>query len=326
MVWRANHPATGPGLDRYKELLGQDLTAPMKMELFVANADGSGSKQITNFGCASFAPQFTPDGKRIIFASNKNKCDSREFELFLIDIDGENLEQVTSFGGFTRSRTSLPTASGSCSLPAMRRSRHTSSISSSRTGSNALATRFECHRRCHLFAVANELDRNHIADLAVSQSIREVVQVIDRLVAKSDQDVPAFSPAFAAGDPARTSENFTPFSTGAKSGIEPKYGPYPPPPPPDGGAPPCGPLGCTFTNFGRASVATRFVRDVVNKTDYLRRRRTADFVPRVARLVIVAVEPGEEEQNRNRFRGKRCVIARAEPVLGKVDLEIVIAP
>lgn len=101
VVWRAHHPQAGPDLARYQDLLGQSLTAPMKMELFVANSDGSAAKQITNFGCASFAPQFTPDGKRIIFASNKNKCDSREFELFLIDVDGGNVEQVTNFGGFT---------------------------------------------------------------------------------------------------------------------------------------------------------------------------------------------------------------------------------
>ncbi|MGH9629713.1 MAG: TolB family protein [Bryobacteraceae bacterium] len=101
IVWRAHRPAEGPELDRYKELLRDNLTAPMKMELFVGNADGTGAKQITSFGCASFAPQFTPDGKRIIFSSNKNKCDSREFELFLIDLDGKNLQQVTSFGGFT---------------------------------------------------------------------------------------------------------------------------------------------------------------------------------------------------------------------------------
>jgi len=101
LVWRAHHPAEGPALERYQQLLKENLTAPMKMELFVANADGKGVKQITKFGCASFAPQFTPDGKRIIFSSNKNKCDSREFELFLIDVDGGNLEQVTSFGGFT---------------------------------------------------------------------------------------------------------------------------------------------------------------------------------------------------------------------------------
>lgn len=101
LVWRAHHPAEGADMARYKELLAQELTAPMKMEIFVANADGSGVKQITNFGCASFAPQFTPDGKRILFSSNKNKCDSREFELFLIGVDGGNLQQLTSFGGFT---------------------------------------------------------------------------------------------------------------------------------------------------------------------------------------------------------------------------------
>jgi Tol biopolymer transport system component len=101
MVWRANHPREEEQRARYKELLGQDLTAPMKMELFVANADGSEARQITDFGCASFAPQFTPDGRQIIFASNKNKCDSRVFELFLMDLDGKNVRQVTDFGGFT---------------------------------------------------------------------------------------------------------------------------------------------------------------------------------------------------------------------------------
>lgn len=101
IVWRAHHPSPGADLDRYRQLLADNLTAPMKMELFVSNADGSEAKQITSFGCASFAPQFTPDGRRIIFASNRNKCDSREFELFLIDVDGRNLRQITSFGGFT---------------------------------------------------------------------------------------------------------------------------------------------------------------------------------------------------------------------------------
>ena len=101
IVWRANHPGDDAQHARYQELLDQDLTAPMKMELFVANANGSEARRITNFGCASFAPQFTPDGRNIIFASNKNKCDSREFELFLIDLDGKNVRQVTDFGGFT---------------------------------------------------------------------------------------------------------------------------------------------------------------------------------------------------------------------------------
>lgn len=101
LVWRSNYPKTPAEMDRYKSLLADNLTAPMKMELMVADADGSNPKQITSFGCASFAPTFTPDGKRILFSSNKHACDTRKFELYLINIDGTNLEQVTNFGGFT---------------------------------------------------------------------------------------------------------------------------------------------------------------------------------------------------------------------------------
>lgn len=101
LVFRANHPKTPETMARYKELLAENLTAPMKMEIVVADADGKNSRAITNFGCASFAPSFTPDGKKIIFSSNKNECDGRRFELFLINIDGTGLEQITSFGGFT---------------------------------------------------------------------------------------------------------------------------------------------------------------------------------------------------------------------------------
>ncbi|MEZ5398534.1 MAG: hypothetical protein R2729_02630 [Bryobacteraceae bacterium] len=100
LIWRANHP-TADAMTRYKDLLAQSLTSPMKMEIFVAGAGGKGSKQLTDFGCASFAPTFTPDGKKIIFASNKHECDGRKFELFLMNPDGSGLEQVTDFGGFT---------------------------------------------------------------------------------------------------------------------------------------------------------------------------------------------------------------------------------
>ncbi len=101
LVWRANRPRDAKGLADYRALLADNLTAPMKMELFVADASGANARQITSFGCASFAPFFTPDGKKIVFASNKNQCDSRYFELFLINTDGTGLEQVTFSGGFT---------------------------------------------------------------------------------------------------------------------------------------------------------------------------------------------------------------------------------
>ncbi|MFL6449946.1 MAG: TolB family protein [Bryobacteraceae bacterium] len=73
----------------------------MKMELFVADADGRNARQITNCNCASFAPTFSPDGKQILFSSNHHDSDGRKFELYLINVDGTNLRQLTNFGGFT---------------------------------------------------------------------------------------------------------------------------------------------------------------------------------------------------------------------------------
>jgi TolB protein len=101
LVWRANYPKTPEDMARYKSLLADNLTAPMKMEIVVADADGSNARTITDFGCASFAPTFTPDGKKILFASNKHACDTRRFELYMMNLDGSGLEQVTDFGSFT---------------------------------------------------------------------------------------------------------------------------------------------------------------------------------------------------------------------------------
>jgi len=101
LVWRANYPKNPQEMERYQSFLKDNLTAPMKIEIVVADADCANAKTVTDFGCASFAPTFTPDGKKILFASNKHECDSRHFELFLMNPDGSGLEQVTHFGGFT---------------------------------------------------------------------------------------------------------------------------------------------------------------------------------------------------------------------------------
>ncbi len=101
LVWRSNHPAAGAPMDRYRALLRDNLTTPMKMEIVVADGNGRNAKQVTSFGCASFAPTFTPDGKRIVFSSNKHECDGRKFEIYSMNVDGSDLQRVTDFGGFT---------------------------------------------------------------------------------------------------------------------------------------------------------------------------------------------------------------------------------
>ena len=48
-------------------------------------------------------PYFTPDGARIIYASNEHNPKGRDFDLFLIGVDGTGAERVTfndTFDGF----------------------------------------------------------------------------------------------------------------------------------------------------------------------------------------------------------------------------------
>jgi Tol biopolymer transport system component len=103
IVWRGRHPGPGAELDEYFSLLKKALWKPSSVELFVMNRDGSNTKQVTKLGKASFAPFFSPDGKKIIFASNYLDPAGRNFDLFLVNVDGTGLEQVTfneSFDGF----------------------------------------------------------------------------------------------------------------------------------------------------------------------------------------------------------------------------------
>jgi len=103
IVFRASRPKTEEELADYKELASDGLFRPTALEIYTMNADGSEVKQITNFGKASFAPFFYPDGKKIIFSSNVNSTNGRDFDLYMINADGTEFEQITfneTFDGF----------------------------------------------------------------------------------------------------------------------------------------------------------------------------------------------------------------------------------
>ncbi|HEX9963249.1 MAG TPA: hypothetical protein VGB00_20120 [Pyrinomonadaceae bacterium] len=105
IVYRSYHPKSEAEIARYKQRLAQDLIEPNNFEVWVMNADGTNKRQVTKLGAASFAPFFTPDGKRIIFCTNYFATDARKrnFDLALINADGSNLERVTYsevFDGF----------------------------------------------------------------------------------------------------------------------------------------------------------------------------------------------------------------------------------
>jgi Tol biopolymer transport system component len=103
IVYRAYHPESPEEREEYLRLLGRNLVRPVRMELWVMNADGTERRQVTRLGGANFAPFFTPDDRRIIFSSNHANPRSRNFDLYLVNLDGTGLERVTThpeFDGF----------------------------------------------------------------------------------------------------------------------------------------------------------------------------------------------------------------------------------
>jgi Tol biopolymer transport system component len=100
IVYRARHPETAADTAGYLGLLRDHLVRPLRMEIWVMNADGTEQRQVTQLGGDNFAPYFHPDGRRIIFASNHLKPGTREFDLYLVGMDGTGLERVTTNSEF----------------------------------------------------------------------------------------------------------------------------------------------------------------------------------------------------------------------------------
>jgi TolB protein len=103
IVYRRDAPRDGPALQRYRARLARGLYAPETLELWLMDRDGSGKRQVTGLGAASFAPYMHPDNRRIIFSSNHPDPRGRNFDLYLVNDDGTGLLRVTSdptFDGF----------------------------------------------------------------------------------------------------------------------------------------------------------------------------------------------------------------------------------
>src|SRR5687768_14602670 len=100
IIWRASRPKTPEAIKEYKDLLAENMVIPTSMEVFVANADGSGARQITSYGQANWAPAYMPDSKRIIFASNHEYKRGFPFNMYTINENGTNLKKISRDQGF----------------------------------------------------------------------------------------------------------------------------------------------------------------------------------------------------------------------------------
>lgn len=99
LIWRASRPQTPEEVKEYKELLAEGLVAPTKMEVYTSNVDGSNIRKETSLGQANWAPNFMPDSKRIIFASNHEYRRGFPFNMYILNPDGK-LEKVSRDKGF----------------------------------------------------------------------------------------------------------------------------------------------------------------------------------------------------------------------------------
>jgi Tol biopolymer transport system component len=96
LVFRASRPQTPEEIATYKDYLSKGLVAPVNMEIYTCNVDGSDLKQVTHLGKANWAPFFTPSGKKIVFSSNHAGTRGFEFNIYMVNLDGSGLERITA--------------------------------------------------------------------------------------------------------------------------------------------------------------------------------------------------------------------------------------
>jgi TolB protein len=106
IVFRAFYPETDKEKEDYLSLLKQHLIRPSTLDLYVMDADGSNMRRLTNDraqNIANFGPSWTPDGKGLVFCSNRDDPRRRKFEVWKMNLDGTGLERITygdQFDGF----------------------------------------------------------------------------------------------------------------------------------------------------------------------------------------------------------------------------------
>ena len=84
------------------EFIGQDQTS----EIYVVNADGTNLRQLTQTGGANLNPQWSPDGKQLVFYGyavsafdDIGSTTSLRTEVFRMNADGSDLINLTNNGG-----------------------------------------------------------------------------------------------------------------------------------------------------------------------------------------------------------------------------------
>ena len=75
-----------------------DSPASNELEIMTMNADGTGLTRLTSNAAGDAGPDWSSDGKRIVFSSNRADPNADVFDIFVMNPDGTNVTQLTVGG------------------------------------------------------------------------------------------------------------------------------------------------------------------------------------------------------------------------------------
>ena len=78
-----------------KKMAFRRMVGENNSEVFIANRDGTGARNLTNDPAFDGWPAWSPDGSKIAFASNRN----RSYEVYIMNPDGSAVQKVASTEG-----------------------------------------------------------------------------------------------------------------------------------------------------------------------------------------------------------------------------------
>ncbi len=77
-----------------------EVTVDCHWDICISNLDGSAEKNITDFFAEDLWPAFSPDGTKIVFASDRNAEDGRQyFDIYIMNVDGSAVTRLTEKDG-----------------------------------------------------------------------------------------------------------------------------------------------------------------------------------------------------------------------------------
>ena len=73
-----------------------NIRGRLTYEIYVMDANGENQQNLTNDPSNDRSPSWAPDGKRIVFSSDRDNDRDHNIEIYVMDADGENQERLTN--------------------------------------------------------------------------------------------------------------------------------------------------------------------------------------------------------------------------------------